>query len=191
MKEVGTIGDCDALVNRVVAAASAVRRVAVAGEVLRGGQHAVAISEMAGWSLEPVDGRLHQDDELRVLTEALVGATPPVVLRSGDARREDPLGSAGAGLGRGDVLDLTNQSRVARSAQADVVGEYGGPVHVAVPVHRVDAVQQRDVQAGSQCRSLEAVDHVGPGRGGVLARRGSPAGPVSYTHLTLPTIYSV
>src|SRR5665647_3964089 len=73
LPEVLMVGDRDALVNRVVAAASAVFRVAVAGEVLRGGQHPVAISEMARWSLEPVDGRLHLDDQLRVLTEALVG----------------------------------------------------------------------------------------------------------------------
>jgi len=82
LPEVLVVGDRDALVDLVVAAAGAVRRVAVAGEVLGGGQDPVAISEMSRRSLEPVDGRLHLDDELRVLTEALVGATPPVVLRS-------------------------------------------------------------------------------------------------------------
>src|SRR5450759_5986274 len=86
LPEVLMVGDRDALVDRVVAAAGAVRRVAVAGEVLRGGQHPVAVGQMTGWSLEPVDGRLHLDDELRVLTKALVGATPPVVLRGADAR---------------------------------------------------------------------------------------------------------
>src|SRR5665811_1600567 len=95
LPEVLTIGDRDALVDRVAAAAGAVRRVAIAGEVLRGGQHPVAISEMSRRSLEPVDGRLHLDDELRVLTKALVGATPPVVLRCADTRREGPLRSAG------------------------------------------------------------------------------------------------
>src|ERR1035437_3049224 len=176
MKEVGMVGDCDALVDRVAAAAGAVRRVAVAGEVLRGGQDPVAISEMTGWSLEPVDGRLHLDDELRVLTEALVGATPAVVLRGADARREAPWGSAGAGLRRRDVPDLFDQSRVAGGAQADVVREDGGPVHVAVPMDRVDAIDQGYVQPGSQCRLLEAVDHVGPGDRGVVRRSRSPAG---------------
>src|ERR1035437_10864058 len=176
MKEVGMVGDCDALVDRVAAAAGAVRRVAVAGEVLRGGQDPVAISEMTGWSLEPVDGRLHLDDELRVLTKALVGATPPVVLRGADARREAPLGSAGAGLRRRDVPALFDQSRVAGGAQADVVREDGGPVHVAVPVDRVDAIDQAYVTPGSQCRLLEAVDHVGPGDRGVVRRSRSPAG---------------
>src|SRR5665647_416164 len=84
--EVLMVGDRDALVDRVAAAAGAVRRVAIAGEVLRGGQDPVAIGEMSRRSLEPVDGRLHLDDELRVLTEPLISATPAVVLRGADAR---------------------------------------------------------------------------------------------------------
>src|SRR5450756_2973979 len=46
LPEVLTVGDRDALVDRVVTAAGAVRRVAVAREMLRGGPPAVATSEM-------------------------------------------------------------------------------------------------------------------------------------------------
>src|SRR3954454_6318660 len=75
---------------------------------------------------------------------------------------------------RRDVLHVPHERGVARRAEADVVREDGGAEHVAVAMNGVDAVEQRDPEAGLQRRALEAVDHVGPRRG-VILRRGGPA----------------
>src|SRR5829696_7141232 len=73
-----TVGTCLLLVLGVVAAPSVA--VAVAGVVLGRGQDPVGLVELAGPSaLEPVDGRLHLDDQPRVLAEALVGPAPAQV----------------------------------------------------------------------------------------------------------------
>ena len=69
----------------------------------------------------------------------------------------------------GDLLGRDGRSRapgrVAGRAQADVVREDRRADHVVVPVHRVDAVDQRDAQRRGQRRVLEAVVHVGPAAG--------------------------
>ena len=80
--------------------------------------------------------------------EEILSSIKKVIARDSriDSAKRDDLRTHGR-VGRGgDVLDLTNQARVAGSAQPDVVGEHSGAVHVPVPVYRVDAVQQRDVQ---------------------------------------------
>ena len=76
----------------------------------------------------------------------------------------------------GDVLDVAHQRRVAGGAQADVVREDRRAVHVAVAVHGVDAVEDRDVQARGQRGPLVAVDHVRPRLGRVRGRHRAAAG---------------
>ena len=62
----------------------------------------------------------------------------------------------------GDLGDLAHEVGVARGAQADVVREDGRAEQVAVAVHGVDAVEQRDLQPRLERCALELVDHVGP-----------------------------
>ena len=144
--------------------------------MLSGRQHAIRVRELLdAVPLEPVDRRLHLDDQRRVLAEALVGSAPTVVLCSADTRSEDPLRARRPGLLAGDVLDPRDQRWVARCAQADVVREDCCAQHVPVTVHGVDAVQDRNVQARGQRRGLERVDHVGPSRRRPGRRRREPA----------------
>ena len=58
----------------------------------------------------------------------------------------------------GDRADLLDERRVAGRAQADVVREDRRADHVVVAVHRVHAVDQRDLQPGRLRPQLEAVD---------------------------------
>ena len=85
-------------------------------------------------------------------------------------------GPVGARLLGGDVRDSPHQARVTRGAEADVVREDRRAEHVAVAVHGVDPVDQRDPQPGVQGGLLEAVDHVGPRLRRVLRRRRAAAG---------------
>jgi len=171
----------DALVDRVVArrphvGPGAVRGEAVAREVLGRGEDAVGVLEVPRAALEAVDGRLHLRDEARILAEGLVRAAPAVVARHADARREGPLRPGGPRLLGGDMLDVAHEVRVARGAEADVVREDRRAVHVAVAVHGVDAVEDRDVQAGGERGALVAVDHVRPRGRGVRGRHRPAAG---------------
>src|SRR5215213_4812076 len=156
--EVGPAGDGDALVDGVVARPGAVLGVAVAGVVLGRGQDPVGLVKLPGpRALESVDGRLHLDDQPRVLAEALVGPAPAQVPGHAHAGSEHPLGAGGPGLFGGHVLDPLDQPRVAGGAEPDVVGEHGRPDQVAVAVDGVDAVDERDPQLASAARP-------GPGR---------------------------
>src|SRR3954471_4892490 len=100
---------------------------------------------------------------MRGLPERLVDAPPPVVSGHAHARGEGPLWAGGPGLRGCHVMDPTNQGWVARSAQTDVVREHRGAVHVAVAVHRVNAVDEGDVQPGLERGCLVTVNHVRPG----------------------------
>ena len=92
VEEVLPVGDRDALVDRVVAAARAVRGVAVAGVVLGRREHAIVVGQVPGRALEAVDRGLHLRHQAGVLPEALVGAAPAVVARRADAGREAHCG---------------------------------------------------------------------------------------------------
>ncbi len=133
----------------VPACRGVVGRQPVAGEVLGGRQHPVGVVELAGPALQPVDDRLHRRTRAGVLAEALVGAAPPVVARDADAGREGPLGPEARVSSAVIVADPAHQPRVAGGAEADVVREDGRAQQVAVAVHRVHAVEQRDAQPGA------------------------------------------
>src|SRR4029079_10208560 len=91
-----------ALIVRVVPAAllrvrtaRLVAGAAVSEIVLGAGEHAARGGE--GGALQPADrGLTELGDEGRVLAEALVGASPAIVARHGDARREHPVDARGA-----------------------------------------------------------------------------------------------
>ena len=98
-------------------------------------------------SLEPADRRgAKRLGELGVLAEALVGAAPPLVAGDRDARGEGPADSRAGQLQGRDPAGLLDERRVARRPQADVVREDDRPVHVVVPVNRVDPVDDRDLE---------------------------------------------
>jgi hypothetical protein len=56
-----------------------------------------------------------------------------------------------------------DQRGIARAAQPDIMREDHRAQNVVVPVHGVDAVEQRNLQARFQGALLIAVDQVGPG----------------------------
>ena len=158
-----------ALVHRVVPglvrlerhAARAVGGAAVAHVMLGAGQDAQRVLEVA--ALEAADGRPRQlGHERRVLGEALVAAAPTLVAGHGHAGCEDPLDARGPDLLRGHALDLLHERRVARGAQADVVGEDDRAQDVVVAVDGVDAVEERDLQPRLQRVGLDTVIEVGP-----------------------------
>src|SRR3954451_11422258 len=70
----------------------------------------------------------------------------PVVRVSSPAKCSTSRTGHGARAAGSPVLDVADEPRVARGAQPDVVREDRRPGHVAVAVHRVDAVDERDVQ---------------------------------------------
>ena len=65
-----------------------------------------------------------------------------------DAGSEGPLDAGGADFLGGDARDLLDQFRIAGAAETDVVGEHHGADHVVVAVHGIDAVEQRNAEAG-------------------------------------------
>jgi hypothetical protein len=146
-------GDRHPLVDRVLRP-GAVDGEAVTREVLRRGEHAAGP--------QAVDRGLHLQDQPGVLAEALVGAAPAVVARGAHARREDPPRPGRARLLRGHAVDRPDEPRVAGRAERDVVREDRGAEQVAVPVHGVDPVEQRDAEPRGERGALEAVNHVRP-----------------------------
>ena len=61
---------------------------------------------------------------------------------------------------------LLDERRVARRPQADVVREDDRPVHVVVPVNRVDPVDDRDLEPALERPRLELVVGLRPALGG-------------------------
>lgn len=107
---------------------------------------------------------------------AFVGASPAIILGYGNGRRERPLHAGNAALQRGDATDLPQQLRIARGAQPDVVREQRGANDVALPVHGIDAEQQRNGLAAFRRVHRGVVEGVGQrqpfGRRGVVAATG-------------------
>ena len=105
-------------------------------------------------ALQPDDGGPTPATSARVLAEALVAAAPARVAGDAEARREVPRDAGGAHLLGGDPADLLDQRRVAGGAEPDVVREDRRADHIAVTVHGVHAVDDRDAAAGcvSACR---------------------------------------
>jgi len=174
-----------ALGGAVVALVLAVLRAAVAQEVL-GGADGLAGRQAFVAALRPLEAADHGrgvfGDDAGLLRIALVGAAPAVVADDGDGGGEGPVDARDAEFARGDLADAADQVRIARGAQADVVGEDGGPDDVVVPVHRVHAEQHGDGRAAGPRLDgdlVEGLRQVEPGLGGgavVPARAGVAAG---------------
>ncbi len=60
---------------------------------------------------------------------------------------------------------FSTRAGIASRAQTDVVGEDDRPVHVVVPMHRVDPVDQGDLEPALECPRLELVVGLGPALG--------------------------
>ena len=103
----------------------------------------------------------------RILGESLVGSSPSLVARDGDAGGEGPVDAGCADLLRGDPADLLDQFRIARGAEADVVGEDDCPENITVTVDRIDAVQQRDLESRPQRALLQPLVQCAPVRAAV------------------------
>ena len=151
----------------VVHLARAIRRAAVADEMFGAGHDGERIGQIC--SLKAADGgpaqELHDVGTFRI---AFVGPAPTQVAGDGHARGKDPVDAGGADFFGRDALDLLHQFRVAGAAQADVVRKNDGAGDVVVPVHGIDAIDQRDAQSRLQRVPLVAIHHVGPTPQGVV-----------------------
>ena len=113
---------------------------------------------------ESADGRRpHRGGQLRRLTEPLVGSAPAFVAWHGDARGEGPVRARAGHLDRGGAGHLFDEGGIAGATEADVVGEDHRPLHAAVSVDRVGAVQDGNGQARGERGPLKFVRRVGPG----------------------------
>ena len=112
-------------------------------------------------------------NERRILRVALVGAAPARIKRDGQGGRKRPVHARGQHFQCGDAPDPLDQVRVAGGAQPDVVREDRRPPHIAIPVDRVHAVQERDRQVVlvllHRCRPIGVV-HGHPVRRTITAR---------------------
>ena len=140
-----------------------VLRVAVAGIVLRGGEHVVGRDRRSPTALETVDDRFHPGHQRGILAEALVGAAPAFVAGDADARAEAPRDAGCAHLLGGRLADFPQERGVTSGTEADVVREDRGAEDVAVAVDGIDAVDDGNAEARAECLFLERVDHVDPG----------------------------
>ena len=170
----------DALVDGVRAGGGrAVLRAAVADEVLGGGQDlVVAVQVLAGGAaLQALDDRLHGLDERRVLTVATRRSGPSARRGSRRGRARSPTGCRWRGprsAVTAPVLSASFGSRV--GTDADVVRHDRRADDVVVAVHRVHAVDQRDLEPGRLRPELVGVDHLRPRLGRVRRRDGAAAG---------------
>ena len=152
----------------------------VADEML-GGRHHVVVAEVA---LQPAHvGARIRAHQRTVAGKTFVGASPAGVLRHGERRREHPFDAGGAHRPGGRRADRFDQGRVVRRTQADVVREHRGPEDVVVPVHGVDAPDDRhlDRRVGRHRRIVVAVGQRQPVPDpGVLVSAGPGAAAIEY-----------
>ena len=97
-------------------------------------------------------------DQIGILTQGFIGASPADVVDHRHHRREVPVEADGgefAGRGRADAA---HQVLVSRRGQCHLVGEDGGPGQGAKAMDRVQAIEERDAEAGAQGRRLVALD---------------------------------
>ena len=151
-----------ALIESFAALRGSERRAAVADVVLGARQDRQRVRQIR--PLQAAHRRLAElRDQLGILGEAFVGASPADILRDRDARREGPLNTGGADLFRGGALHLLDQLRIPRAAEPDVVREDHRPQHVIVAVDGVDAIQNGDAEPRIGGARLQAVVKIGPG----------------------------
>jgi len=137
------------------------RRAAVADEVFGARQDGKRVGQVR--ALEAAHRRAsHFLHQLRVFGETFVRAAPTYILRHRDARREHPLDAGGADFLGGDSLHSFHQRGVARASHPDIVREDDRAQDVVVPVHRVDAVQDRNLKPRVGGVPLKPVVEIGP-----------------------------
>ncbi len=141
------------------------RRAAVAQKMLRGRRHVPALNDTTGGGLTLQAAhhrrgiRTHEFGRLRI---ALVGATPTVVARHGDARGEDPVKARRGSLHRRCRANSAQQLRVVRGAEGDVVRKDRGACDVAVAVHGIDPEHHRNRHVARA--RFDRHRTIGPGR---------------------------
>ena len=83
-------------------------------------------------------------DNLRILAEAFIGASPAAVARDSDCGGEGPVMACHAQFGRGDACDLSHEVRIAHGAEPDIVGKERAADNVVVAVDGIDAPDDGD-----------------------------------------------
>ena len=124
-------------------------RATVAKKVL-GGRDNTAISEQFGRNGRIALKSLHHFaaiviDDGWIFGIALIRASPTVIPHNGQRRREGPVNPGrGNFFGRGNANRL-DQRRIIGGPQPDIVRKQGRSIHVAMPMHRVSAPQNRNL----------------------------------------------
>ena len=165
-------------------------RLRVAGEVLVSGRDHWMRGIVA---LEALDGGRTQDRvEDGILTEGLVVAAVAGIARDLEHRREGPSNTHGCCASSGGRLAVVDQCGVGGRAHADAVRENLGAEHIVVAMHRVVAIDDRDMQPRILDRVLlQGIDIGRPAirnirAGNVTAPREQGAGAIGDQRLLHP-----
>jgi hypothetical protein len=112
--------------------------------VFGAGEHALRAAEFA--ILQPSDRRRPQfSRKIGRFAEGLIRASPALVARRGDRRRERPIRPDAEHFERGDPRCFFDEGRVTRRAEPDVVRKDDRVDDVIVSVNRVETVKQPHV----------------------------------------------
>ena len=110
----------------------------------------------------PDGGSTKTPNYLRILRISFIGSSPANVLRDSNARAEGPLNSCCADFFCRNPADLLYQHRIAGTSKSDIVGKYYRSLNVAVAVHSIDAVKNRNRQSCLQGFRLNFVVQISP-----------------------------
>ena len=105
-------------------------------------------------------GRIARGDA-RVLRVAFVGPAPAIVANHGQRRRECPLESGGSHLQCGCRANLTQQVRIIRRTEANVVRKDRCAIDVAVTVHGIRSPDDRNRRQAGRRLHRGIVEGVG------------------------------
>ncbi len=125
------------------------RRAAIASEMFGRRQHCQRVVQSA--VLQSSHGRCAQPGyQLRIFGETLISPSPALISGHRDTGRKISVDAGSPHLNGSDAIDPLYQRRIARHSEPDVVRKNNGALYVAVAMHRVDTIQQRNAQPRAQ-----------------------------------------
>src|SRR5260370_31162653 len=140
--------------------------------MLRRGQNgsSIPIARFVGSMQSPNESRTEGRDKRRILAEGLEGAAPPDVLRHAHRGGEGPMNIGSQQFAGRDAPCSLHQVQVAGGAQADVVRTDGGSSHIAVAMHSIHALEERNPKPARQRLPLYPSDHLRTGASIITCR---------------------
>jgi hypothetical protein len=116
-------------------------------EMLGTGQHRFRVGNPI--ALQPPDRSSPElGNQLVVFGKPFVSPAPAFILWHGNARGKGPVDPGCPHFLCGNPANLLNQLRIARAAQANVVGKDHGTEYIVVPVNGVDPIDQGNAESG-------------------------------------------